>query len=156
MCHTFDQSLTCEPSNNAEASHNDKEDAFNEEFKVINPPGRLCHLYQGITSGKHALLFNSNFTKLYRHKKSLPLKGNQGGLTQSFDWYSFHVNLSCCDMNYEVFAQHDSKSRNINEKLYLPLEARAEFGSSSLCINFKRKREPEPFLRGCLRGTFPI
>ena len=56
-------------------------------------------------------------------KESLPLKGNLGELTQSFDfdWYSFHVNLPCSNMNYEVFAQYDSKSRNINEKFICPL-----------------------------------
>ena len=64
MSHIFDQSLTCEPSNNAEASHDDKEDALNKEFKVVNPPRRLCHLYQAITPGKHVLLVNKQLTKL--------------------------------------------------------------------------------------------
>ena len=34
-----------EPSNNAKASDDDEEDAFDKEFKVGNPPGRVtCHL----------------------------------------------------------------------------------------------------------------
>ena len=39
-----------EPSNNAKASDDDEEDAFDKEFKVGNPPGRVtCHLLRWVT-----------------------------------------------------------------------------------------------------------
>ena len=56
-------------------------------------------------------------------------------------------------MNYEVLAHYDSSSPNINElemeKPYWPPENLA-------APTLREKWELEPFLRGCLRGTFPI
>ena len=58
-----------------------------------------------------------------------------------------------CDMNYEVLAHYDSFSPNINElemeKPYWPPE-------NLPAPTLREKWELEPFLRGCLRGTFPI
>ena len=163
MCHT--QSLTCEPSNNAEASHNDKEDAFNKEFKVVNPPRRLRHLYQAINSGKHALLFNNHVTKLCpqylpNHKRKSSFEEKSGRINSIF-WLVF---ISCepSMLRYELWSfcavwQLLPQHQWVRDwEVYLPLEAHAEFGTSSLFISFKRKREHEPFSRGCLRGTFPI
>ena len=56
-------------------------------------------------------------------------------------------------MNYEVLAHYDSSSPNINElemeKPYWPPE-------NLPAPTLREKWELEPFLRGCLRGTFPI
>ena len=51
-------------------------------------------------------------------------------------------------MNYEVFAQYDSFSRNINEqeieRLYLPLKAPAEFGGISFISTLRENGNLNP------------